>query len=258
MRCPFDRVRGWRLRCARSPSPRPLQASEQFGDVRRRRSRRSRSNARGEALVTYRTSADVLRHVYVWGAINAVAPDPGVRQVHFRFDYSGGVERRTAGRPGRRSGTAAAPTTDRGSPGSWRHARRRTARTGHFSAGSACCRCVASSRSSPGRRRTSFTSRTGRGLCPCSRSRRTGPTAAGGRGFSAASPTTGHPVFGFRTPSSRRRRSQRTLLLRRHLQLGLRGGVEARCRQGRAQRQRRVLLQLRAPARRRPAIRRGS
>ena len=42
-------------------------------------------------------------------------------------------------------------------------------------------------------------------------------------------------------------RPLRALLLRRHVQLGVRGRLEARRRQGRAQPQRRLLLQLRAP-----------
>ena len=67
----------------------PAAGSEQFGDVDVAFSSLE-VDARGEALVTYRTSAHVLRHVYVWGAINAIPPDPSVRQVHFRFDYSGG------------------------------------------------------------------------------------------------------------------------------------------------------------------------
>ncbi len=67
----------------------PAAASEQFGDVDVA-FLSLKVNASGEALVSYRTAAQVLRHVYVWGAINAIPPDPTVQQVHFRYDYSGG------------------------------------------------------------------------------------------------------------------------------------------------------------------------
>jgi hypothetical protein len=67
-------------------------ASEQFGDLDVSFVS-LKVNDRGEALVTYRTAKGVLRHVYVWGAINANAPNPNVPQVHFTYDYSGGLER---------------------------------------------------------------------------------------------------------------------------------------------------------------------
>lgn len=67
----------------------PAGASEQFGD-RDVSFLSLKVNGRGEALVTYRTSGRVIRHVYVWGAVNATPPDPGSRQVQFRYDYSGG------------------------------------------------------------------------------------------------------------------------------------------------------------------------
>jgi hypothetical protein len=46
-------------------------------------------NAKGEALLTYR-SAGRLKHVLVWGAINAHTPQSGAQQVKFKLDYSGG------------------------------------------------------------------------------------------------------------------------------------------------------------------------
>jgi hypothetical protein len=46
-------------------------------------------NARGEALLTYRTGGR-LKHVLAWGAINAIAPDPRRQQRRFRLDYAGG------------------------------------------------------------------------------------------------------------------------------------------------------------------------
>jgi hypothetical protein len=46
-------------------------------------------NAKGEALLTYRAHGS-LKHILVWGAINARRPDSGKAQVRFRKDYSGG------------------------------------------------------------------------------------------------------------------------------------------------------------------------
>ena len=46
-------------------------------------------NARGEALLTYH-AAGQLKHVLVWGAINARAPSRASPQVRFGLDYSGG------------------------------------------------------------------------------------------------------------------------------------------------------------------------
>ena len=46
-------------------------------------------NAKGEALLTYRKGSAV-KHVLVWGAINALAPKEGTQQAKFKLDYSGG------------------------------------------------------------------------------------------------------------------------------------------------------------------------
>ena len=46
-------------------------------------------NAKGEALLTYRKGAAV-KHVLVWGAVNALAPSPDARQAKFSLDYAGG------------------------------------------------------------------------------------------------------------------------------------------------------------------------
>ena len=46
-------------------------------------------NAKGEALLTYRKGGAV-KHVLVWGAINALPPQAGTQQVKFRVDYAGG------------------------------------------------------------------------------------------------------------------------------------------------------------------------
>jgi hypothetical protein len=47
-------------------------------------------NKRGEALVTYRRQDGKVRHVLVWGAVDALPPVKGVPQVHFQYDYAGG------------------------------------------------------------------------------------------------------------------------------------------------------------------------
>src|SRR6185437_9967815 len=46
-------------------------------------------NAKGQALITYRTSGR-LRRVLGWGAINARPSSSAGKQVSFRLDYSGG------------------------------------------------------------------------------------------------------------------------------------------------------------------------
>jgi len=68
-----------------------------------------RTNAKGEALFTYRQGS-TLRRVLVWGAINARFPTEGARQVEFKVDYSGGWRSRHttafAGSCGRYDGPA--------------------------------------------------------------------------------------------------------------------------------------------------------
>jgi hypothetical protein len=49
-------------------------------------------NAKGEALITYR-SAGELKRMLAWGALNAVAPTESRKQVSFRIDYAGGYGR---------------------------------------------------------------------------------------------------------------------------------------------------------------------
>jgi hypothetical protein len=49
-----------------------------------------KANAKGEALITYRRSDGLVRHVLVWGALNARAPSSDVPQVRFKWDYAGG------------------------------------------------------------------------------------------------------------------------------------------------------------------------
>ena len=46
-------------------------------------------NAKGEAMLTYR-AAGQLKHVLVWGAVNALTPRAGAGQVSFHKDYAGG------------------------------------------------------------------------------------------------------------------------------------------------------------------------
>lgn len=48
-----------------------------------------RTNTKGEALFTYH-SGGKLKHVLVWGAINAAQPAAGQHQVKFSVDYAGG------------------------------------------------------------------------------------------------------------------------------------------------------------------------
>ena len=47
-------------------------------------------NGKAEALVNYRRSDGLVRHVLVWGALNARPPSADVPQVRFRWDYAGG------------------------------------------------------------------------------------------------------------------------------------------------------------------------
>jgi len=47
----------------------------------------------GTALVSYATAGGARRNVLVWGAVNAVAPDPNAAQVRFSLDYTGGLRR---------------------------------------------------------------------------------------------------------------------------------------------------------------------
>ena len=49
-------------------------------------------NAKGEALLSYR-SAGRRVHVLAWGAENAVSTKPGLKQVAFKLDYSGGYQK---------------------------------------------------------------------------------------------------------------------------------------------------------------------
>jgi hypothetical protein len=49
-----------------------------------------KANTKGEAMVTYRRSDGLVRHVLIWGALNARAPTPGVPAVRFKWDYAGG------------------------------------------------------------------------------------------------------------------------------------------------------------------------
>jgi hypothetical protein len=47
-------------------------------------------STKGEALLGYTLPSGRLRHVLVWGAVNALPPTPGTPQVKFHFDYAGG------------------------------------------------------------------------------------------------------------------------------------------------------------------------
>ena len=50
-------------------------------------------DGRGQALVSYR-AAGRMRHVLVFGAVNALAPSESIAQVRFTIDYTGGIETR--------------------------------------------------------------------------------------------------------------------------------------------------------------------
>jgi hypothetical protein len=51
-------------------------------------------DGKGEALVSYTREDGQVRHVLVWGAINALPPSQDMPQVKFHFDYSGGWKSR--------------------------------------------------------------------------------------------------------------------------------------------------------------------
>jgi hypothetical protein len=72
--------------------PGAANASQQLGDVDVR-DVSLRVNARGEALLSYTRANGSPRHVLVWGAVNARAPDPSRPQVRLSLDYSGGLHR---------------------------------------------------------------------------------------------------------------------------------------------------------------------
>jgi hypothetical protein len=65
-------------------------ASQPLGDLNVKGLRLA-VNANGKALLTYRREDGRLRHVLVWGAVDARAPSEDVPQTAFRFDYSGGL-----------------------------------------------------------------------------------------------------------------------------------------------------------------------
>jgi hypothetical protein len=67
----------------------PAQASEHFPDHDVRRPT-LKVDANGRALVEYTTLQGGRRHVLVWGAINSHHPSPGVKQVRFKYDFTGG------------------------------------------------------------------------------------------------------------------------------------------------------------------------
>ena len=70
--------------------PASAQASQQFGDVDVSNVSLA-VNEKHEALVTYTRKDGSVRHVLAWGAINARDPDARLPQVRFRLDYTGGL-----------------------------------------------------------------------------------------------------------------------------------------------------------------------
>jgi hypothetical protein len=68
----------------------PVRASQQLTDTNLRNIT-LRVNVKGEALVTYMRTDGSMRHVLLWGAVNATTPTiPGAGQVQFKRDYAGG------------------------------------------------------------------------------------------------------------------------------------------------------------------------
>ena len=183
----------------------PAAASEQFGDLDVTFLSLKVNGAAPRSSPTERRGG-VVRHVYVWGAINARAPDPGGQQVRFQYDYTGGWKR--------------------GQPQSWRSFRNRCAPYDGPKLVWLVAACKAPDGSywalqrwqrrlpmrgvptvQPEQAAYELHSRTGAGRCPCSRYRRTGRTAGAWQGLFGRLTYDGHPVYGFRTPSSRKRDS---------------------------------------------------
>src|SRR3954452_12100388 len=131
-----------------------------------------RTNAKGEALLTYHKGGAV-KHILVWGAINAQAPTAGGHQAKFQLDYSGGWGRYHSlywksfnGGCGRDDGPAlselVAAVQGRCRPSS-PPARPQPARTGLHRAGRSRCRTSASRPGRPSSARTGSRCRTGAG-----------------------------------------------------------------------------------------------
>jgi hypothetical protein len=76
-------------------APSPASASQQFPDLNVRKPT-LKVDAKGRALIEYTTEQGLRRHVLAWGAINSNAPSTSVPQVHFTYDFSGGLS--TVGR----------------------------------------------------------------------------------------------------------------------------------------------------------------
>ena len=143
-----------------------------------------------------------VRHVLLWGAINARTPDPNVPQVAFKADYSGGWGKYRDGSYWKTFKNACEPV---------RRARRSsfgvtacTAPDGSYWAVQSWqryCRCAVSRRSGRSRERSASTSRTGAGRWRSSPSRRTSPTAATWTGLFGQLTYGGAPVYGFKTPA---------------------------------------------------------
>ena len=182
-------------------------ASEQFGDLDVS-FLSLQVNEHGVALVTYRTTSGAIRHVYVWGAINANAPDAG---------RAAGAVPATTTRGGlKRDGRQTWQTFSEPLP-SLRRAEARLARgrlqgARRLLLGAATLAATAADArdravQARARTRSSCTSRTGRGRSRCSRCRRTGRYGGRWQGLFGRLTYLGKPSFGFRTPSSRRRDS---------------------------------------------------
>ena len=118
----------------------------------------------GQALVSYNARGKRW-NVLAWGAINALHPTPGRKQVEFKLDYSGGygTYKRDVWKTFK---DACRPTTAPTCSGSSPAARPPTAPTGRSSPGSGCCRTTASRRRRSSRS-GSCGSRTSAARCRC-------------------------------------------------------------------------------------------
>ena len=195
-------------------------------------------NAKGEALVTYRRRDGKVRHVLVWGALNAVPPsDQSVRQVRFSYDYAGGWGKYRKASYWKTFRNACTPYD--GPPlvyfvlrvqGAGRHLLGDSALAARTPAPR--LRAVVAIADV----RTSCTSPTGRASSRSSRSTPTGRTAGSGRGCSVASPTSATRSSASARPAQGNPfdRYGRNVYIDT-LQLGLRRRLEARVRDPRPQ-----------------------
>ena len=222
----------------------PARASEQFGDLDVS-FLSLKVNDRGEALVTYRTAKGAVRHVYVWGAINANAPSQSTP--------AGAFQLRLLRRPEAERASDLADV--RRSLRALRRAAARVARDRLQGARRLLLGAAALAAHAADARHRAVPARAGGVRAPHLPLVGPAPGARGVAELDVRRPLAGALRQAHLPRAARLRvphavvdaaRLLRALLLRRHVQLGVRPRLEARRRQGRAQPQRRLLLQLRA------------